>query len=70
MTGLSASQVTELRESHHVYLMPSGRLSVTGCKQYIVALFCKINLTPQLYVVTEANVDRVAVALCAVVGTN
>ncbi|KAI8660078.1 Aminotran-1-2 domain-containing protein [Fusarium keratoplasticum] len=30
MTGLSRAQVTELREEHHIYLLPSGRLSVTG----------------------------------------
>ncbi|KAI8714940.1 Aminotran-1-2 domain-containing protein [Fusarium sp. LHS14.1] len=30
MTGLSRAQVAELREKHHIYLLPSGRLSVTG----------------------------------------
>ncbi|KAI5459026.1 pyridoxal phosphate-dependent transferase [Mariannaea sp. PMI_226] len=30
MTGLSRTQVEELREKHHIYLMPTGRLSVTG----------------------------------------
>ncbi|RSL59921.1 hypothetical protein CEP54_007029 [Fusarium duplospermum] len=30
MTRLSRAQVAELREKHHIYLLPSGRLSVTG----------------------------------------
>ncbi|KAH7012622.1 pyridoxal phosphate-dependent transferase [Microdochium trichocladiopsis] len=30
MTGLSPEQVAELREKHHVYLLPSGRLSMAG----------------------------------------
>ncbi|KAF4956728.1 hypothetical protein FSARC_11496 [Fusarium sarcochroum] len=30
MTGLSETEVTKLREKHHIYLLPSGRLSVTG----------------------------------------
>jgi len=30
MTGLSPKQIRELREEYHVYLLPSGRISVTG----------------------------------------
>ncbi|KAG8354005.1 hypothetical protein FVEN_g8116 [Fusarium venenatum] len=30
MTGLTRAQVDKLRTDHHVYLLPSGRLSVTG----------------------------------------
>ncbi|KAM0492221.1 hypothetical protein ACHAP8_010084 [Fusarium lateritium] len=30
MTGLARAQVDKLRTDHHVYLLPSGRLSVTG----------------------------------------
>ncbi|THV46134.1 hypothetical protein BGAL_0413g00040 [Botrytis galanthina] len=30
MTGLSHTEVAILREMHHVYLLPSGRISVTG----------------------------------------
>ncbi|KAG7428689.1 Aspartate aminotransferase [Fusarium oxysporum f. sp. raphani] len=30
MTGLTRDQVDELRTNHHIYLLPSGRLSVTG----------------------------------------
>jgi aspartate aminotransferase len=32
MTGLTPEQIRQLREEHHVYLLPSGRISVTGCK--------------------------------------
>ncbi|CAG1975214.1 unnamed protein product [Fusarium graminearum] len=32
MTGLSTVEVAMLRDKHHIYLLPSGRLSVTGCK--------------------------------------
>ncbi|CAI6060307.1 unnamed protein product [Clonostachys chloroleuca] len=30
MTGLSTTQVTAMKEKHHIYLLPSGRISVTG----------------------------------------
>ncbi|KAM0193484.1 hypothetical protein ACHAPI_007553 [Fusarium lateritium] len=30
MTGLSRAEVTRLKDEHHVYLLPSGRLSITG----------------------------------------
>jgi hypothetical protein len=32
MTGLSPEKVAVLRDRFHVYLLPNGRLSVTGCK--------------------------------------
>jgi hypothetical protein len=32
MTGLSLEQVAVLKDRFHVYLLPNGRLSVTGCK--------------------------------------
>ncbi|OAA60350.1 Aspartate/other aminotransferase [Niveomyces insectorum RCEF 264] len=32
MTGLSRDQVVRLKDEFHIYLLPSGRLSVTGCK--------------------------------------
>lgn len=32
MTGLNPEQIQRLREEYHVYLLPSGRISVTGCK--------------------------------------
>jgi aspartate aminotransferase len=32
MTGLTPKQIQQLREEHHVYLLPSGRISVTGCE--------------------------------------
>lgn len=34
MTGLTRDQVCELKTKHHIYLLPSGRLSITGCKHY------------------------------------
>lgn len=36
MTGLSRAEVTILKDEHHIYLLPSGRLSVTGCKLYLL----------------------------------
>ncbi|KAH6675316.1 pyridoxal phosphate-dependent transferase [Plectosphaerella plurivora] len=38
MTGLSREQVVELREKCHIYLLPSGRLSVTGLTKQNVAI--------------------------------
>ena len=32
MSGLYPEQVNELREKYHVYLFPTGRISLTGCK--------------------------------------
>lgn len=32
MTGLQPPQIQALREEHQVYLLPSGRISVTGCE--------------------------------------
>ncbi|KAK2616160.1 hypothetical protein N8I77_002867 [Diaporthe amygdali] len=31
MTGLQPQQIQALKEEYHVYLLPSGRISVTGC---------------------------------------
>lgn len=31
-TSLSISDVTIMRDKYHVYLLPTGRISVTGCK--------------------------------------
>jgi aspartate aminotransferase len=31
MTGLQPDQIQTLRERNHIYLLPSGRISVTGC---------------------------------------
>lgn len=38
MTGLTPAQVKVLVEKYHVYLLPSGRISVTGCKFGILLL--------------------------------
>ncbi|KAH7143509.1 pyridoxal phosphate-dependent transferase [Dactylonectria macrodidyma] len=36
MTGLQPRQIQALREDHHVYLLPSGRISVTGLTEHNV----------------------------------
>ncbi|GIZ42269.1 hypothetical protein CKM354_000554400 [Cercospora kikuchii] len=41
MTGLLPEQIEELREQHHVYLLPSGRMSVTGLTEYNVDYVAK-----------------------------
>ena len=46
LTGLDAAAITDLRDRHHVYLPPDGRINIAG--------------------VSEANVDRVADSLVAV----
>jgi len=46
LTGLDAAAITDLRDRHHVYLPPDGRINIAG--------------------VSEANVDRVAASLVAV----
>jgi aspartate aminotransferase len=48
LTGLGAAAITELRDRHHLYLPPDGRINIAG--------------------VSEANVDRVAESLVAVIG--
>jgi aspartate/tyrosine/aromatic aminotransferase len=46
LTGLDPAAIAALRERHHVYLPPDGRINIAG--------------------VSEANVDRVAESLVAV----
>lgn len=71
MTGLSRAQVTELREKHHIYLLPSGRLSVTGCKSPTPRIFRHIYLSLTLFtLVTQDNVNTVAAAFQAILGTD
>jgi len=48
LTGLDPAAIAALRDRHHVYLPPDGRINVAG--------------------VSEANVDRVADSLVAVMG--
>ncbi len=48
LTGLDPAAIAALRDRHHVYLPPDGRINVAG--------------------VSEANVDRVAECLVAVMG--
>jgi aspartate aminotransferase len=48
LTGLDSTAIAALRDRHHVYLPPDGRINVAG--------------------VSEANVDRVAECLVAVMG--
>ncbi|KAH7060678.1 aspartate aminotransferase [Macrophomina phaseolina] len=46
MTGLPSAQVRELIEKYHVYLLPSGRISVTGLTEsnvaYVAEAFSKV----------------------------
>ncbi|WZH50066.1 pyridoxal phosphate-dependent transferase [Fusarium acuminatum] len=46
MTGLSRAEVTILKDKHHIYLLPSGRLSVTGLTssnvEYVAEAFLSV----------------------------
>lgn len=33
--GLSEKQVAKITSSHHVYMLKSGRISISGCKRPI-----------------------------------
>jgi aspartate/tyrosine/aromatic aminotransferase len=51
-TGLSPDQVMRLREEYHVYLMPSGRLSICGLTQgnvdYVARAICAVVASAEL----------------------
>lgn len=34
-TGLTAKQVEALKQKYHVYLLKSGRASISGCKHFL-----------------------------------
>lgn len=38
MTGLSPAQLATLQDTYHIYMLPMGRLSFTGCEYR-----CQIN---------------------------
>ena len=64
LTSISRQQVNILREKYHVYMLPSGRISVTGCKSAFGRLFvCRILTMP----VTEFNVKYVAESFNSVI---
>ena len=59
-TGLTPGQVHILREKYHVYMLKSGRASISGCKFFQV-----IHLLQELTfrIVTRKNVAYVAQAI-------
>lgn len=45
-TGLTSEQVQALKEKYHVYLLKSGRASISGCKSiYPVVLDTNTNFS-------------------------
>lgn len=65
MTSLQPNQIRILREEYHVYLLPSGRISMTGCEyRNFVELVCNEANMPA---VTEYNVEHVAEAIHKVI---
>jgi aspartate aminotransferase len=42
-TGLTPKQVYALKDKYHVYLLKSGRASISGCK------FCHLSSSPLPY---------------------
>jgi aspartate aminotransferase, cytoplasmic len=58
-TGLTTTQVQMLKTEHHIYMLDSGRMSMSGCN-----VFFK---TRQLTVVNTKNLRYVAEAINEVV---
>lgn len=63
-TGLTLRQVLELRSEYHIYLMKSGRASISGCECLVLSKKLGSMLT---FVVSEKNVAYVAQAIDNVV---
>jgi len=64
-TGLNPEQVQALKEKYHVYLLKSGRASISGCK---LTLSCPIwRLMLMIYLVSTNNVAYIAKAIDDVV---
>lgn len=65
MTSLQPNQIRILREEYHVYLLPSGRISMTGCeyRNLVEHVWPEANMP----VVTEHNVEHVAEAFHRVI---
>lgn len=68
MTGLAPEKVAVLRERFHIYLMPTGRLAFTGCKELQEMMLIHSSLIPaNIYQVTESAVEYVAESIHRVV---
>jgi aspartate aminotransferase len=72
--GLSESQVFAIRERHHVYMLKSGRISISGCEySYRATSSCSkeilldSNILADNDLVNESNVRYVAMAIDDVV---
>lgn len=52
MTGLKPSQIRKLRDEYHVYLLPSGRISVTGLTEgnveHVAEAFHRVIIDPEV----------------------
>jgi aspartate aminotransferase len=60
-TGLSPKQVYALKDKYHIYLLKSGRASISGCKDSLIIDSRKHKLT--LRTVSQKNVAYVAQAI-------
>jgi aspartate aminotransferase len=60
-TGLSPKQVYALKDKYHIYLLKSGRASISGCKDSLIIYSRKNKLT--LRTVSQKNVAYVARAI-------
>lgn len=49
-TGLTPKQVYALKDKYHIYLLKSGRASISGCKYP--------NLTPRSTILTQCTVSE------------
>jgi aspartate aminotransferase len=60
MACLQPAQIRALKEEYHIYLLPSGRISMTGCsyKHFSTPPSPQANS----HIVTEHNVEYVAQA--------
>lgn len=64
-TGLTPQQVLAMKEKYHIYLLKSGRASVSGCECLLNCSSCYPLL--MIFLVTEKNVEYVARAIDDVV---
>lgn len=64
-TGLTPKQVYALKDKYHIYLLKSGRASISGCRQSQPPNTDEPELT--LYTVSQKNVAYVAQAIDDVV---
>jgi len=70
-TGLSEAQVLSIRKKYHVYMLLSGRISISGCEFPVPItrhLPCYVSSNVSAYlIVTMSNVSYVAKAFDDVV---